>query len=114
MIPSSPEDISFSDLTDTQITLMWNPPVAMGLPTLSGYIIDIYPPVPADVELETNTTSIVLYKLTPGTVYNVSVRAVSSYFTNGGERSQYINFTTFNGGMRCVKFLITVLCFVVV
>ena len=113
-MPSSPENISFSDLTDMQITLMWNPPVAMGLPTFSGYIIDIYPPVPADVELETNTTSIVLYKLTPGTVYNVSVRAVSSYFINGGERSQYINFTTINGGMRCVTLLITVLCFVVV
>ena len=102
MIPSSPENISFSGLTDMQITLMWNPPVTMGLPTLSGYIIDIYPPVSADVELETNTTSIVLYKLTPGTVYNVSVRAVSSYFINGGERSQYINFSPFNGGMRCV------------
>ena len=64
-----------------------------GVPFFTDYVIIIVSVGNPSI-LSTNITSIELKSLNPGTQYNVSVRATSDVFPNGGEQSQFVSFTT--------------------
>lgn len=97
--PSQPRNLSYNVIS-TSVALEWNPPLTVGVPTYSNYIITFVSDVAITTLYMTNETVFTLDNLNPGTFYNVSVRAASDVFTDGGDQSNIISFTTDTSGMR--------------
>lgn len=68
------------------------------------YKINIKPLPPSDVVLLTNSTSITLRGLIPGTEYNITVVGVSTLYPDGGELSEWRLAIT-NTGRKTNKWL---------
>ena len=97
--PGAPYNVRYQNVTSNSILVIWSPPNTLGNPTLSYYIIEI--DSCCTVNTNSTITSFVLEELFPNVHYNITLRGASSYFINGGESSDWINFTTSYGGKHC-------------
>lgn len=83
--PGAPSTLQVNTIgSQFTASVIWTAPAYLGLPPLSEYEIEVTSEYGTQT-LVTNDTVLALTGLYPGTVYMVSVKAVSEIFPEGGD-----------------------------
>lgn len=96
--PGQPRNLSYTILDDTSgLSLEWLPPTQPGVPAFTGYIVTLVKEDEmSNILVHSYTTDNKVLELadilSPGTTYNISVRATSVFFTDGGNESELVSF----------------------
>ena len=116
LVPAgSPQDVTTSDITDTSVNVSWLPPLFVGVPELSYYIVSFTPALANNVI--SNSTSLIADGLIPNTWYNITVVAVAigdNFDMLLGSNSNEISIETMTGGMILIRIIIIIIVVVVV
>lgn len=107
---SAPQNISWTNVTNTSCQLCFDPPVFPGIPHFSYYHVLLTQSLSAireviAVSLSSNTCAVSLMNLTPYTNYSIIVTTVSYDDMNSwleGEYSTEVKFQTLQGGIVCI------------
>ena len=65
------------NVTNTTVKLTWSPHNELGTPTVSYYHEVMVPPPSSDDILNTTNTTLIIWGIIPGNMYNVTVVAVA-------------------------------------
>ena len=80
MPPGSPTNTKATNITSESAVIKWTASSAMGVPMVTHYVIYTNPSVNG-VPFTTASTDIILFDLFPVTSYNITIFAVSSFFS---------------------------------
>lgn len=107
-IPGAPLNLESSNVTHTSAIIQWTEPSNTGAPSLTGYMVIVYPTVQGS-PFFTNDTDIVINGLTPSDDYIISVAAISAFYPQGGSKAN-ITIATVEGRKLTHLIVIEITC----
>lgn len=107
-MPGAPLNLKSSNVTHTSAIIQWTEPSNTGAPSLTGYMVIVYPTVQGS-PFFTNDTDIVINGLAPSADYVISVVAISAFYPQGGIKAN-ITIATVEGRKLTHLIIIKITC----